>query len=196
VSEAAKRVSLRELARLAGKNPGQIHRLKSKGVLVPGADELFDADADLALVRSHFEQSEAFAADAPPASVQTSASADQAPAAAAAAPAGAAPAGSSKTSSTARPQSQNRSYWSARTSREEVEAENARLDLEERRGRLVDAEDVAAAQFEIARLVRDRMLAIPDRVGPILAAELDPHQVRELLSKEIRLALADALPAG
>jgi hypothetical protein len=43
----------------------------------------------------------------------------------------------------------------------------------------------------VARIVRDSMLNIPDRVAAELAAETDPFKVQQRLSAEIRLALIE-----
>lgn len=67
----------------------------------------------------------------------------------------------------------------------------ARLEYEERSGKLVVADEVRAEAFRVARAVRDKMRMIPVRVGPILAAETDPQSCIELLAKEIELALED-----
>jgi hypothetical protein len=56
-------------------------------------------------------------------------------------------------------------------------------------GRYVDAEEVAAAAFNTARIVRDALLSIADRLAPILAAESDAAAIHAALSSEIRTAL-------
>lgn len=58
-------------------------------------------------------------------------------------------------------------------------------------GRYVDAEEVAAAAFNKARIVRDALLSIADRLAPILAAESDPAAIHAALSSEIRTALQE-----
>jgi hypothetical protein len=74
------------------------------------------------------------------------------------------------------------------------EVERARL-LEIRAkvetGKYVDADDVKATAFNKARVVRDGLLNIPDRLSAVLAAESDPAKVHELLAAEIRNALED-----
>ena len=47
------------------------------------------------------------------------------------------------------------------------------------------------AAFRRARIVRDGMLNLPDRVAAVLAAETDVAKVHEVLSKEIRLILEE-----
>ena len=40
-------------------------------------------------------------------------------------------------------------------------------------------------------MVRDRILNLPDRLAPLLAAESDERRVREMLVVELRTVLAD-----
>lgn len=57
-------------------------------------------------------------------------------------------------------------------------------------GTLVRKDAVAAALFEIARMVRDRIQAIPDRQAEVLAAETDPAAVHGFLTEELDRALS------
>ena len=58
-------------------------------------------------------------------------------------------------------------------------------------GKYVDAGEVKVAAFNKARVVRDALLNIPDRLAAMLAAESDEHRVHEILNKEIRMALEE-----
>ena len=74
------------------------------------------------------------------------------------------------------------------------EVERARLleiKAKAEAGRYVDADAVKAAAFNKARVVRDGLLNIPDRLSAVLAAENDPARVHELLAAEIRTALEE-----
>ena len=73
------------------------------------------------------------------------------------------------------------------------QARLTRLEFEEREGRLVDVVQVRAQVFEAARRTRDLILAIPDRLAPVIAAESDPAAVHGLVTAELRRAL-DELP--
>ncbi|GHS92467.1 hypothetical protein AGMMS49949_04620 [Alphaproteobacteria bacterium] len=53
----------------------------------------------------------------------------------------------------------------------------------------VDAEIVEKQAFQVGRTVRDSLQNIPDRVSSLLASLSDAHQIYEILTKEIRLAL-------
>ncbi len=58
-------------------------------------------------------------------------------------------------------------------------------------GKYVDADDVKVAAFNKARVVRDALLNIPERLAAMLATENDPARVHELLATEIRMALEE-----
>jgi len=83
------------------------------------------------------------------------------------------------------------SFHEARTLSQRFKAALLKLELEERTGKLIDAEKVKAAAFALARTTRDALLNIPDRIGPILAAERDQIKVAELLAGEIKAALEE-----
>ena len=80
-------------------------------------------------------------------------------------------------------------YATARTMREAFRAKMAKLDYEEREGKLVDARKVRDDAFQTGRMVRDGVLAIPDRMADVLAAESDPAKVRQLLIDELETVL-------
>lgn len=63
------------------------------------------------------------------------------------------------------------------------------LDVEDREGRLVDAEAVGRQWFEAGRRVRDQVLSLPARISADLAAEVDPVKVAILLEKELTQCL-------
>ena len=48
-----------------------------------------------------------------------------------------------------------------------------------------------SAAFSKARIARDSLLNIPDRIAAVLAAEADQEKIHALLSSEIRQALED-----
>ncbi len=56
--------------------------------------------------------------------------------------------------------------------------------------KFVDADEIEAVAFR-ARVVRDSLLDIPDRLAAVLAAESDSRKVHALLSAEIRQALEE-----
>jgi hypothetical protein len=76
-------------------------------------------------------------------------------------------------------------YAAARAIRESFEARLKQLEFEVRQGKLVNAEEVRHAAFNCARRTRDLLLAIPDRLGAMLAAESDVKECRRILTEEI-----------
>lgn len=81
------------------------------------------------------------------------------------------------------------SYTKARTAREAYNAQLARLEYEERSGKLVNADEVKAEAFKLARTVRDAMMNIPDRISAELVGQTDARDIHALLSSEIRKAM-------
>lgn len=82
-------------------------------------------------------------------------------------------------------------YAQARAQHERFKARLAQLELEEREAKLVQAAEVTREAFRVARLVRDSMLNIADRVAAELAAESNQFKVHQRLTHEIRRALED-----
>lgn len=83
----------------------------------------------------------------------------------------------------------SQTYAQSRAVREAYQARLAKLDFEQRSGKLIDAEDVKKQAFKAARATRDQMLNIPDRVSAELAAETDSFKIHKRLTEEIRKAL-------
>jgi phage terminase Nu1 subunit (DNA packaging protein) len=82
-------------------------------------------------------------------------------------------------------------YAEARAKHERFKARLAELELEQREGKLVEADVVQREAFKASRQVRDALLNLPDRVAGLLAAETNQFKVHQLLTKEIRRALED-----
>ncbi len=66
-----------------------------------------------------------------------------------------------------------------------VKTKLAQVRLDEQQGRLIDAAEAGHAQFEIARLVRNQLHELPDRLADELALESDAHRVRSILAREL-----------
>jgi len=77
-------------------------------------------------------------------------------------------------------------FVESRAKRESYLADLAQLQFKERRGKLVSADDVRIAAFNAVRGARDMLLAIPDRLAPIIAAQTDAREVHAMLLGEIR----------
>ena len=56
-------------------------------------------------------------------------------------------------------------------------------------GKYIAVDDVKVAAFNRARVVRDALLNIPERLAAMLAAEGDARRVHQILATEIRSAL-------
>lgn len=180
----------REFAALAGVKPGYVSQLKAAGRLVLGQGGLIDADASLARIEATRDPSKAgvaarhaaaraAAAPAPDPAAATATAAPQAPAAALAAP---------DPDPTARAGS---SYQSARAVRERFLALQAKLDYEQAIGKLLPAAEVESALASAVTTLRGRLEALPDTLGPQLAAEADEARCRALLAESIEHALDD-----
>lgn len=88
-------------------------------------------------------------------------------------------------------------YGQARAIREGYLARLAKIDFEVRTGKLVPADQVRVAAFNLARRARDSLLSMPARIGPILAGETNAFEVQRLLTEELRRVceeLANAKP--
>jgi phage terminase Nu1 subunit (DNA packaging protein) len=85
------------------------------------------------------------------------------------------------------------SYAASRAKKEAYEAELARLKYEQQAGTLIDAEAVKKEAFKVARMVRDGLLNIPDRVAAEVAGITDSFIIHRRLTDEIRKALEAAL---
>ena len=76
-------------------------------------------------------------------------------------------------------------YAQARLAEMVYRAKLRRLDYETRSAKLISADEVKAKWFVVARQIRDKLLAVPTKLSPQLAALTDAFAVRELLESEI-----------
>lgn len=76
-------------------------------------------------------------------------------------------------------------FSNARVRKERAAADLLELERAELTGRLVDGQEVRRAAFALARQAQENMMAIPDRLASILAAEDDPARTHDLLTLEI-----------
>ncbi len=82
-------------------------------------------------------------------------------------------------------------YQKSKTMREGYMARLAQLEYEERKGKLVSADKVKVSAFNTARIVRDSILNIPDRIAAELASETDPHKLHTKLTEALVEALEE-----
>jgi phage terminase Nu1 subunit (DNA packaging protein) len=85
--------------------------------------------------------------------------------------------------------------WREKERSEKARAQLMELELAEREGKLVSADDVRRATTQKARIARDAMLSLPSRVAAELAAETDPGKVHDRLAVEIR-KICEEIAAG
>lgn len=169
-----------QLAQLIGRSRSLVTKYVQRGMPIGSAEEArawFDAHIE---PRAQYMRAAPgkTAAAAPPLSVQTSAF-DVAPDAPAL-DAPDAPAGVPNDLA---------EYQAARAKREEYQAEMARLTLLERLGHLGSVEGFRRAASDMAQLTQDRILQVPGRIAPTLAAESDPIKIETLLTRELKNAL-------
>ncbi|MBI3934048.1 MAG: hypothetical protein HY316_05105 [Acidobacteria bacterium] len=81
------------------------------------------------------------------------------------------------------------SYAQARLADMVYRAKLRRLEYEARSGKLISADEVKAKWFVVARQIRDKLLAIPVKLSPQLAALADAREVHELLETELTAIL-------
>lgn len=87
-------------------------------------------------------------------------------------------------------------YNKARAVREHYQARLAKLEYEEKVAKLIPADDVKVAAFNLFRRYRDHVLNLPDRLAAILAAESDAAKCYEILAVEIRKTLNEFADAN
>lgn len=88
------------------------------------------------------------------------------------------------------------SHARASAKRISVDTELRQLELEERRGELVPRSAVVRVFYEVARDLRERLLAIPDRVAAPCQAAPSIASAHELLTQEITHALEGLARTG
>lgn len=89
-----------------------------------------------------------------------------------------------------------RAYAVARAMREEYQARLAKLDYESKAGKLVDATKVKLEAFQAARIARDAILNIPNKISHELAAETDPAKIHARLTEVLHQSLEELAAEG
>ena len=77
----------------------------------------------------------------------------------------------------------------ARTAKTMMEANSAKIKYELLAGTLVKTDEVIEVAKQMARLTRESIMTLPDRLGPILAGETDFDEVHRILTEELNTAL-------
>jgi len=81
------------------------------------------------------------------------------------------------------------SYAQAKLADMVFRAKLRRLEFETRQGKLVEAEAVKTRWASILVELKERVLAVPDKLAPEVAATTDERQVREVLKREMHALL-------
>jgi hypothetical protein len=81
------------------------------------------------------------------------------------------------------------SFAQARTAEMIFRARLRKLEYETRTGKFLPADEVKVRWFTIARQARDKMLGLPAKLAPQLAALGDLKEIRDLLEAEITATL-------
>lgn len=77
------------------------------------------------------------------------------------------------------------SFQQSRAIREAYEARLKKLDYDQKSGKLIPISEVQVEAFNAARLVRDRILNVPDKVIPLIAGKTDIFEMKDILKKEL-----------
>jgi hypothetical protein len=90
------------------------------------------------------------------------------------------------------PRAAQNTFHDARTANEVLKAQERRLRLDERKGRLVDKARALLLVHRLAKEERDAILAWPARVAAEMAAELgvDSHRLQTMMDTRLREHLA------
>ncbi|WP_245584025.1 elements of external origin [Rubritepida flocculans] len=90
------------------------------------------------------------------------------------------------------PRAAGSTFHDARTANEVLKAQERRLRLDERKGRLVDKARALLLVHRLAKEERDAILAWPARVAAEMAAELgvDAHRLQTMMDARLRAHLA------
>lgn len=83
-----------------------------------------------------------------------------------------------------------------RAAAEYSRSELLRLELEEKEGRLVDAEAVRRRAMQTARAARDAVMNLRYRIDPLLAGEADVAKRAEIWDRETRLICEELARGG
>ena len=82
-------------------------------------------------------------------------------------------------------------FNTAKTMETVYKARLAKLDYELKSGQVVPLEDVNAMQFTAARVARDILMNLPDRLAPAIVCVTDVDKIHKLLTIEIESALEE-----
>jgi len=79
----------------------------------------------------------------------------------------------------------------ARTVREGIQAQRAKVELDRLRGKLLPTDKVVDSTFEIVRIARDRLRGLPAKLAPRLVLADSPQECQEIVSAEVNAILKE-----
>ena len=80
-------------------------------------------------------------------------------------------------------------YHESRALREQINTENAQLDLDLRKGKLIDLEEARMLGFTALRTLRDSLRNVGPRIASQVAAITDPYACEQMINAEIDAVL-------
>lgn len=83
------------------------------------------------------------------------------------------------------------SYAKSRAIREAYQARLAKLEFEDKAGKMLAADAVRVVMFNASRKCRDMLMGLPDRIAPLVVGLNDQHEIHRLLTDEVRRACAE-----
>lgn len=172
--------SQREVARRLGISHTALQKAQRAGRIAPEADGSWDIDTVRARLADSSDPTRKTATLGSPA----------APAMPPALPPSAAPI--SAPAPEPLPRAAQNTFHDARTANEVLKAQERRLRLDERKGKLVDKARALLMVHRLAKEERDAILAWPARVAAEMAAELgvDAHRLQTMMDTRLRQHLA------
>ena len=177
--------SQREVARRLGISHTALQKAQRAGRIAPEADGSWDIDkvrARLADSSDPTRKTASLAPAAQPTMPPTPRSPAPAPS----------PAPVSAPAAEPLPRAAQNTFHDARTANEVLKAQERRLRLDERKGKLVDKARALLLVHRLAKEERDAILAWPARVAAEMAAELgvDVHRLQTMMDTRLRAHLA------
>lgn len=172
--------SQREVARRLGISHTALQKAQRAGRIAPEADGAWDIEK----VRARLADSSD--------PVRKTATLVQ-PAVAAPRPASPPPVAAIPPAADPLPRAAQNTFHDARTANEVLKAQERRLRLDERKGKLVDKARALLLVHRLAKEERDAILAWPARVAAEMAAELgiDVHRLQTMMDTRLRQHLAE-----
>jgi hypothetical protein len=86
---------------------------------------------------------------------------------------------------------QEPTIYRARTAKAVHDARMAEINVKKALGAVVDRDEVKAEAHAAARVLVQRLLAIPARVAPVVAVEIDDRKCRAVIEQEIRQVIVE-----